>query len=274
MDLDAPAVTPETARSFLFVPGSRPDRFAKANDSEADIIILDLEDAVAPRDKEEARREVIDWATTHPRCLVRVNGVGTPWIDADLKALRGTGVPLMLPKTESLGDLRHTQDKAVGSPIVALVETPLGVLAASALASSGLTVRLALGNVDLATALGVDPSSHSAFLHVRGSLVVASAAAGLASPVDGVTTQLDDEGILADDVAHARELGFGAKLCIHPRQVGVVNAAMSPSPEEVDWAKQVLSHPEGGVVVVDGAMVDPPVVERARRIIERSSAGD
>ncbi|MGZ8726391.1 MAG: HpcH/HpaI aldolase/citrate lyase family protein, partial [Aeromicrobium sp.] len=213
------------------------------------------------------------WATTHPRCLVRVNGVDTPWIDADLKALRGTGVPLMLPKTETLDDLRHTQDKADGSPIVALVETPLGVLAASTLASSGLTVRLALGNVDLATVLGVDPASQSAFLHVRGSLVVASAAAGVASPVDGVTTQLDDEQTLADDVAHARELGFGAKLCIHPRQVGVVNAAMSPSPEEVDWAKQVLSHPEGGVVVVDGAMVDPPVVERARRIIARSSTG-
>ena len=99
--------------------------------------------------------------------------------------------------------------------------------------------------------------------------MLASAAAGLAAPVDGVTTRLDDADALETDVAHGRELGFGAKLCIHPRQVARVNAAMAPSAEEVDWAERVLAHAEDGVVVVDGAMVDAPVVARAQRIIRR-----
>jgi len=150
--------------------------------------------------------------------------------------------------------------------VVGLVETPRGLLAAHALARSGAVARLALGNVDLALALGVDPASRAALAPARWSLVVASAAEGLPPPVDGVTTVLDDQALLESDVSYARELGFAARLCIHPRQVVPTNAAMSPSAEERAWAERVLAHGRLGVGVVDGAMVDPPVIERARRI--------
>lgn len=259
----------ETARSFLFVPGNRPDRFAKADGSGADVVVLDLEDAVPPADKEASRRAVVDWATTHDRSLVRVNGVGTHWMADELRELRGSGVPVMLPKAESVDDLRRAQDLVDGAPIVALVETPLGVVSALALAASEAVTRLALGNMDLAAALGVDPASHAALAHARGSIVLASAVACLAAPVDGVSTRLDDDAVLAEEVAHGREMGFGGKLCIHPRQVATVNAAMCPSPEEVEWAQRILSHAQEGVGVVDGAMVDAPVVSRARQILAR-----
>lgn len=262
----------EMARSLLFVPGSRPDRFEKAEASGADIVILDLEDAVAPSDKKTARRAAVAWAVNHDRCLVRVNGVGTQWLADELRALRGSGVAVMLPKAESVDDVRRAHDESGGSPIVSLVETPLGVVSALALAASGVVTRLALGNVDLAVALGVDPASQPALHHARASLVLASAVAGIAAPVDGVTTRLRDDAVLVDEVAHGRELGFGGKLCIHPRQVAAVNAAMSPSAGEIDWARQVVSQAREGVVVVDGAMVDAPVVARARQILMRAGS--
>ena len=137
-------------------------------------------------------------------------------------------------------------------------------------AASGAVCRLALGNVDLASMLGVDPASHSALHYARGALVMASAAAGLPAPVDGVTTQFDDEAALEADIAHGRDMGFGGKLCIHPRQVAVVNMGMSPAPHELDWARRVLAQAVEGVSVVDGSMVDAPVLARARSIVARA----
>ena len=261
----------ETARSFLFVPGDRPDRFAKAQASGADVTILDLEDAVTSDAKEASRGAVVRWAVTHDDCIVRVNGVGTPWIAGELRALRGSGVPVMLPKAQSVDDVRRVADELAGSPVVGLVETPRGVATAQALAVSGVVVRLALGNVDLASALGVDPGSQAALSYARAGLVLASAVGGLPAPVDGVSTRLADQLALENDAAHGRELGFGAKLCIHPGQVGIVNATMGPSAEEVAWAQRVLARAQDGVVAIDGAMVDAPVVARARQVIARAA---
>ena len=271
MSESARRVRVETARSFLFVPGDRPDRFAKARASGADITILDLEDAVAPGAKEASRGAVVHWAGTHDDCIVRVNGVGTPWIAGELSALRGSGVPVMLPKAQGADDVRRVADELAGSPVVGLVETPRGVATAQALAGSGVVARLALGNVDLATALGVDPASQAALSFARGSLVLASAVGGLPAPVDGVSTRLADQRALANDAAQGRELGFGAKLCIHPGQVATVNDTMRPSAEEVAWAQHVLAHAQEGVVAIDGAMVDAPVVARARQVIARAA---
>ena len=160
----------ENARSFLFVPGNRPERFAKAHASGADVTILDLEDAVAPIHKEASRGPVVEWAVAHDDCMVRVNGSGTPWIMSELRALRGRGVPVMLPKAENVDQLSQVADELAGSPVVGLVETPRGVATAHALAASGMVARLALGNVDLAAALGVDPASHAALSYARGGL--------------------------------------------------------------------------------------------------------
>ena len=160
----------EWARSFLFVPGNRPDRFAKARDSGADITILDLEDAVPSGEKQDARASVLDWAIAHEGCVVRINALGTPWSADELRALNGSGVPVMVPKLETVEDLRHVAEKLSGSPVIGLVETPRGVLAAQALAESGILTRLAFGNVDFAAVLGVDPDSQAALALGAGDL--------------------------------------------------------------------------------------------------------
>lgn len=253
--------------SYLFVPGDRPDRFAKAQASGADSIIIDLEDAVAPAHKAQALRNATAWLADGHAAVVRVNGVGTVWHDEELAALAATSAVVMVPKAQSVADLEVLQD-LLGERIIALVETARGVRDVDEVASLPGVVRLALGNVDLSAELGVDPASHPAMAHARGRLVMASAAAGIAPPIDGVTTALDDPDALAADLAHARELGFGAKLCIHPRQPAAVNAAMRPSPADLAWARRVLAaETSEGVGVVDGTMVDAPVRRRAERII-------
>ena len=133
-------------------------------------------------------------------------------------------------------------------------------------------IRLAFGNVDLAAALGVDPSSQTALWHARSHLVMACAANGVAGPVDGVTTALDDPDRLAEDVRHAVDLGFTAKLCIHPRQVAGVHAGLQPASADVDWAERVVAAAGGGAVAVDGEMVDGPVILRARTILARAGS--
>jgi len=271
MTADARRQAVDAARTFLFVPGDRPERFPKADASGADVTILDLEDAVAPRDKESALAHVLDWARERERCMVRVNGIATPWIAREIEVLAGTGIAVMLPKAENVDDVRRVATALPGSTLVALVETPHGVAAAETIARSGVVARMALGNVDLAAALGVEPSSPAALSGARWSMVLASALAGIAPPVDGVTTVLDDPPALDREAGHARELGFSGKLCIHPRQVAAVNAMMSPSVAELEWARRVLAvGQEGGVGVVDGAMVDAPVLARARRLIDRA----
>jgi citrate lyase subunit beta / citryl-CoA lyase len=253
------------ARSLLFVPGDRPERFAKAEASGADVVVLDLEDAVAPSAKAEALSHVVAWLGAGHHALVRINAVGAPTHAAELAAL--PGVTVMLPKTESAA-----QVESIGAPVVALLETPVGIRDADAIAAAEGVVRLALGTVDLGAELGVDPASYAAMAYSRGRLVVASAAAGLPGPIDGVTVALDDPARLDADLAVSRDLGLTAKLCIHPRQVETVNSGFAPSAEEVAWARRILDAAAGGgVVVVDGAMVDAPVVTRARRIVERAS---
>ena len=130
-------------------------------------------------------------------------------------------------------------------------------------------VRLVFGSIDFQADLGIE-GEDDALLAFRSELVLASRLAQLASPVDGVSTALDDADLLAQDTARARRLGFGAKLCIHPRQVAAVNAGLSPRPAELDWARRVLAAAEtsgGAAVAVDGKMVDAPVIKRAQALL-------
>jgi citrate lyase subunit beta/citryl-CoA lyase len=263
----------EAARSLLFVPASRPDRFERARGSGADLVIVDLEDAVPPEEKAAALENVQRWVEHDAAAtVVRVNGVGTAWHPAELRALAASGVALMLPKAESAQEVAAFVAAAPGSPIIALVESPRGVLDADGIAGVPGVTRLALGNVDLAAALGVDPASRTALWRARSELVLASAAHGMAGPVDGVTTVLDDAERLSEDTRHAVELGFTAKLCIHPRQVPIVNAGWQPTAADAEWARRVLAAAGQGAVAVDGEMVDGPVVLRARTILSRVDA--
>ncbi|QGG40593.1 HpcH/HpaI aldolase/citrate lyase family protein [Aeromicrobium yanjiei] len=260
------------ARSLLFVPGDRPERFAKAVATGADAIVIDLEDAVAPDAKQAALEHALAWLAGGGAAVVRVNGVGTRWHTAEVAALATTSAALMVPKSHSRDELASVH-AVVGDRLIALVETARGIRDADLVASSPGVVRIALGNVDLSAELGVDPASHAALAYARGRLIVASSAAGIAAPVDGVTTALDDPAVLATDLAATRELGFGGKLCIHPRQVQPVNAALSPSADEIIWARHIVeSAPAEGVSVVDGRMIDAPVIARAARILARERA--
>jgi citrate lyase subunit beta/citryl-CoA lyase len=265
-----------TALTWLFVPGDRPERFAKAAVAGADVVVLDLEDAVAPEAKDVARDEVAAWLDrAGVLCAVRVNAAAL-LLDADLAALAGS-VPrlVMLPKAEDHALVAEVVARLPrGSSVVALVETARGVLEAPVVAAVPGVERLAFGSFDLAADLGVDPDHAPAMATARGALVLASAAAGLAAPVDGVTGTVDDALRLAADVAASRALGFGGKLCIHPRQVAAVAEAFAPSADELAWAGRVLAGAgDNGVAVVDGRMIDKPVVERARRVLA-AAAGE
>lgn len=261
------------ARTLLFVPGDRPDRFDRACASGADVVVLDLEDAVAAAAKESARSHVAGWLRAGGRALVRVNARGTPWFGEDVRAVRGAGATvLMVPKVEGPADL-HALDEAAGGPVaaVALVETARGVLEAAAICAVPTVCRVALGHVDLAADLGIDPADDEALLGARSMLVLASRAAGLPAPIDGVTVAVADPDALARDTRRARRLGFTGRLCIHPRQVGPVAAGLAPTEAEVAWARRVLDL-DAALGVVDGELVDEPVLRRARLLLQRAGA--
>ncbi|WP_409490744.1 HpcH/HpaI aldolase/citrate lyase family protein [Amycolatopsis sp. cmx-11-12] len=258
------------AKTFLFVPGHRPDRFAKAAASGADVVILDLEDAVGPDRKESAREHVRAWLAEGHQAVVRINAAGTVWYQEDVASV-GRALAVMPPKAEDRAELDALAGRLPGVPILPLVETAAGIAAAMAVCGADAVVRPAFGSVDLAAQLGVDHRSHEALRYARSALVVAAAATGRAAPIDGVTTALDDEAALTADLDHAKTLGFTGKLCVHPRQVPVANRGMAPSEGEIEWARNVAALVgDGSVAVADGQMVDRPVELRARAILDRA----
>lgn len=262
----------QQARSFLFVPGDRPDRFDKAAAAGADVVIVDLEDAVGAEQKATAREAVVAWLAGGGRAAVRVNAADSPEHEADVAALSGAGgvVAVVLPKADDPA-LANAVAAQTGVPVVALVESAAGIVRAVELARAEGVARLAFGHLDYAVDLGCD-NGRTAMLHARSTLVLASRAAGLPGPVDGVTVALDDPSVLVYDLEHAGELGLTGKLLIHPRQVEGTHAAYRTSDDEVAWAEKVLAavrDTDVGAVRVDGDMVDAPVIARAEDILRR-----
>ena len=256
------------ARSVLFVPGDRRSLFDKAARSGAGAIVLDLEDAVAPAAKDSARAAVGDWLGAGGTGVVRINGTDTEWHDQDVAMVARQRCPVMVPKVCSAAQLAEVAARLpAATELIALIETAAGVLAAAEISAFPGVVRTAFGSVDLAADLGINPEDDAALAYARSALVLAAAASGKPAPLDGVTTVVDDDRRVEADAARAMRLGFGGKLCIHPRQVGIVNIGFSPSAEEVTWARRVVGASEGGVTVVDGQMVDEPVIRRAMRIL-------
>jgi citrate lyase subunit beta/citryl-CoA lyase len=267
------------ARSFLFVPGHRPERFSKALNSAADAVVIDLEDAVAPADKAAARAAIADaWRTfdsdQRARLLVRTNPAGSAWHEQDIALLANllglAGV--MLAKTESAEQLVALASACRNAAIVPLLESAAGFADLKAIARAPQVLRLALGHLDLQADLGMACAADEAELApARWEMACASRLAGLAAPIDGVTANLSDAGILAIDTQRARRFGFGAKLCIHPSQVAGVHAAFAPTAEECAWARRVLQgQAQGGVYSVDGKMVDAPVILLAEQLLQRA----
>lgn len=258
------------ARTLLFVPANRPDRFAKAAESHADTIVIDLEDAVPPQDKEHARHAVCDWLASGGQGCVRVNGPSTPWFRSDMQAIRDHAEAVVLPKTELPADVLATRNELGTEPaLITLIESAKGVVNLTAICATPGVSRLAFGNGDLAAQLGVSFDDWTALLHSRSAVVVGSAAANLPPPIDGVTTSLLDQDILQRDTRRAVNLGFGGKFCIHPRQVAGVDEAFSPSQQQIEWARNIAGTARGGAFKVNGEMVDAPIVARARSILSR-----
>jgi citrate lyase subunit beta / citryl-CoA lyase len=256
-------------RSLLFVPADRPERFATATASGADGVILDLEDAVADADKVMARQHVAAWLVEHA-ATVRINASDTPWFDDDIAVVGATSARVIVPKVQSAAQAASVVERLPGNPIVVLLETAAGIVNAAAICATPGVSGVAFGSVDLGAELGVDPADRVAMSYARAAVVMATAAAQLPSPLDGVCLELHDAATISDEARYAAAMGFGGKLCIHPRQIASVNAAFSPSDDEVAWARRVVAVGDiTGAAKMDGKMIDRPVVARARRILDR-----
>ncbi len=243
------------ARSFLFVPATTPERFVKALHSGADMVIIDLEDAVSPTDKPAARMALeaaFDSLTTDQKAqlMVRINPSDTDhWkIDTDLVvqlSQQGLG-GVVLPKAQTVTDLQALDARlATGCGVLPLIESLAGLDAIDTIASAPRVERLAFGHLDFQLDLGIEVGpDEAALIPVRMAITMATRRAHLAPPVDGVTVNTQDETTLKSDIARAQQMGFGGKLCIHPKQVGTVNSAWLPSAEALAWATRVVEAAE------------------------------
>lgn len=269
------------ARSMLFVPGSRADRFDKALGSGADLVIVDLEDAVAADGKDGARGAALGWEGLSGAAL-RVNALGTPWHDADLAAVAAAATPpaaVMLPKADaaSVAEVAYVLPPDV--ELIALVESARGIRDAYDLAGNERVGRLVFGSVDYALDVGVTSRTESEdeLLYARSVLVTASRAAGIAAPVDGVTLALEDSERVEREARRARDLGFSGKLCIHPAQVEPVHLAFRPSEADLAWAARVVAaagESGGAAVRFEGEVMDAPRLAQACRWVDEAGAGE
>lgn len=260
-------------RSLLFVPGDRPERFDKARAAGADLTVVDLEDAVDPAAKTQARTTVAAWTGRDARCAVRINGADTPWFEDDIAMIRDAGyAAVMVPKAETPEGLARI--RSVVGPHVALyplVESVLGLHHCQALAASPGVARLIFGSIDFARDSGIQDDA--ALLPVRIQLVLASRLAGLPAPIDGIVLGWDDPTALQQAAATSRSLGFGGRLCIHPRQITPVHQGFAPSAEELDWARRVVTAvatARHGALVVDGKLVDKPLHDMALALLAQA----
>ena len=263
--------------TFLFVPATRPERFTKALDSGAAAVILDLEDAVAEEDKESARNAIrAAWPSfsneQKKRLIIRSNSPGSKFYSADLILAQELGVNcLLIPKSESTDEINGAALVLPNTALIPMIETAIGLDHLQEIANSNQVIRLALGNLDLQADLGMTCDAQETELQTaRFQIVLASRLAEIAPPIDGVTPSTDDVARIQDDAQRAKRMGFGGKLCIHPKQVAIVQAAFMPSAQELDWAQRVLAADnasKGGAVMLDGRMVDRPVVLLAQRTI-------
>jgi citrate lyase subunit beta/citryl-CoA lyase len=264
-------------RSLLFVPGNRADRFDKALAAGADAVIIDLEDAVSPADKPAARDAVRAWLGTGPgerQVVLRINAAATEWFEQDLALCAHAGVAaVMLPKAESAAQVALVL-AAGARAVLPLIESAAGFAALDDIARAPGVLCLAFGAIDFQVDLGMRDALEDELLYFRSQIVLASRLAGIAPPIDGVSTAIDDAVQLRSDVQRTRRLGFGGKLCIHPRQLAEVHAGLAPGAEEIAWARRVLEAAAaagGSAIALDGKMVDKPVMRRAETILREAA---
>ncbi len=271
-------------RSVLFSPGDQPDLLRKAPSSGADVVVFDLEDAVVPSRKAEARAAVADvLGEIDPDCevVVRVNPTGIAAAE-DLDVVLDPDHRLdavMLPKVDEAGDVADLRgllaERDADLPVFALLETAAGVLHAEAIAAVDGTTALCFGAEDLAADLGADRTpTGTEVVHARQRVALVAAAADVTA-IDTLVTDFRDEEHLREDARRSRQWGFDGKMAIHPAQVAVINEAFTPDQADVEWARRVLdasaeAGDDVGVLEVDGEMIDAPLLARAERIVDRA----
>ncbi|SES26031.1 CoA ester lyase [Psychrobacillus sp. OK032] len=278
--------------TWMFIPGSDEKKLSKAVSINADVYIYDLEDAVANTEKKEARKKVISHIQNHPTLnnYIRINAMPSPYMYDDLMEVIIPGVKgIVLPKAETKEEIQFVSkiieekekeyDIAIGEiHLIPLIESALGVHNAFNIASSSKRVRsLAFGSIDFTLDIkGEITSNGLELLFARSQLVIASRAARIESPIDTVFSDFRDSEGLTRETRLIKELGFQGKLVIHPSQISIVNNVFRPTQTEIEKAQQIVTAYEEykkagkGVFELDGKMVDLPVVEQARKIIERS----
>jgi len=263
-------IDPVLARSWLLANGAHADRFEAAARSRADVVVLDIEDAVAPKDKSAARDNVVRWLGTGNSDWVRVNGFGTPWWADDLKTLAGTSIGgVMLAMVESVDHVTETAKRMPNVPIVALVETARGLERITEIAAAKGTFRLAFGIGDFRrdTGFGEDPAT---LAYARSRFTIAAKAAHLPSAIDGPTIGSNALKLI-EATSVSAEFGMTGKICLTPDQCSVVNEGLSPSQDEISWAKEFFAEFErDGGEVRNGS--DLPRIARATKILELARA--
>jgi citrate lyase subunit beta/citryl-CoA lyase len=281
-------------RSLLFAPGNHARRVEKALTLPADAVILDLEDAVAISEKPATRAIVVRafGQPRHGKLYVRVNDYATEWCYADIVAVARSGLDgIILPKVESPAEVRSIDWllsalererglAAGGIDLVPIIETARGMSEVGAIAASGSrTKRLAFGAGDYTLDLGMVWSRDEAeLLPARSAVVLASRAAGIEPPLDTVWADLRDGEGFARSAERAAAMGFQGKMCIHPDQIAVANAAFSPTEQQLVWARRVIAafdeaEAKGlASIQLDGQFIDYPIVQRARQVVARGAA--
>ena len=269
------------ARTLLFVPGNRPERFDKAFTSGADAVVLDLEDSV-PTAAKHAAREAIAAAWTSLRArgvplVVRVNPLDSVLGQEDVHWLARLtpGASVMVPKADTAPNLAALNARFPEASLLPLIESAAGYVNLEQISGVNGVLRLVVGHIDFLADTGLQCSVDERELApLRFAVAMHTRLHRLAPAVDGVTTAIDDEALIRADTQRALAFGFTAKLCIHPKQVPIVHAALAPSEEALEWARRVIAADAaaaGAAVQLDGRMVDVPVVQQARRTLARDS---
>lgn len=278
------------ARSFLFTPGDQPERIAKALQLKTDAVIIDLEDSVSSENKELARKAIVKPLSGHkseigPLVVIRVSAFSSPEFVLDLKVALSLNVDgIMLPKfipgtdTENVDEAIATMEVEVGRtnllPVIPLIESTVGVLKLLSVSSfPKRVIRLAFGAADLYADLGVtycESGPNSIF--AMASVVMASVGCGLASPIDSPHFKIEDDLGLRTSSLFARDMGFGAKLCIHPKQLEIVSTSFERALGDKEWATRVMEKwdqrsTRKGAILVDGFLIDEAMIKRARQIL-------
>lgn len=262
------------ANTYLFVPANRTERISKALISGADIVIVDLEDAVPTELKVSARSALATWLKENPeqKICIRVNAKNTPWFNDDLQLTDLANVQgLVIPKTETAQDLL-TLNLRGSLTLYPLIETAVGFSNIREIARVKQVHALMFGSIDFQVDLNMKGGYHE-LLAFRNEFVLASKLAGIAAPIDGVTVDFLDQSHLALETQQAKNLGFSGKLCIHPKQIQTVKDVFLPTELELQWARRVLdavTESKGQAVSLDGKMVDFPVILQAQKILQYS----